>query len=171
MVTQTSTSFSPLIREISLNWLFCRNRLTAFRLTAAARGAALGIQILRRTVRAKQYYGIESDRQFIFGKDPLDNLSYCQYTGRPLCRRHIEWFIKQVSISTRQHRQTSNLQVQGDQIPENIPITITSCRRVGLNDEMLFTNDLFIWEQSPPEYSNQLSNSNCKYLKVTHYQQ
>ncbi|KAL0634970.1 hypothetical protein Q9L58_006088 [Maublancomyces gigas] len=112
------------------------------RLTAAARGATLGIRIFSHTMKAQIYYGVGCCGTFESEKDPIENLSYCPYTGSAMCHNRIQWVIK-----------------QGEEIEENTAFTISSTRRIGAGDDMMFTGTLFGWDQSPPGYSNQPSNA------------
>lgn len=50
-------------------------------------------------------------------------------------------------------------------IREDEPITISTSRRVGLDNNLLFTGTLFSWEQSLPHYSNQPSSGNRRSLQ------
>lgn len=73
--------------------------LTIHRWSAVARGAVLrglegGIYVSSR--KARRHYGTYFCSDFVFGSDPQKNLMYSKYTGRPLCRDKMRYYVELV---------------------------------------------------------------------------
>lgn len=49
-------------------------------------------------------------------------------------------------------------------------ITVPLSHRIGPDDDILFTETLFAWDQTPPQYSNQPPNSNPHSFWIGHHE-